>query len=415
MKKSLILIYGLALILVISSQGSFAETGEILYNGIRLPEQWPPNYKPTSKEQIRAVPPVPYLQKENIPSVVPIDVGRQLFVDDFLIEKTDLKRGFHYPQRYKGNPILKAETPIELNKGQLPMAAMISDGFCYDPKEKHFKLWYEAGWRDGTMLALSQDGMNFTRPNLDVETGTNRILPERKRWVRHGTGIAIDHWTKDPDQRFKMTIYENDTHKAWAYTSPDGIHWNNRGEVSECGDNTTIFYNPFRQKWVYSIRDDHFGRARYYRECSDFLEGKQWVNARTEKTGNVKNADMKVYWAHADELDLPDPELVATLAKLKEDPTVPRARKVLSKEGKPVLFPFDDTETQLYNLDAVAYESIMLGVFSVHRGPENGICKEVLKRPKMCDLQLAYSRDGFHWSRPDRHDFLAGTRKEGDW
>ncbi len=35
---------------------------------------------------------VPYLQSP--PSLIPIDVGRQLFVDDFLIEKTDLERTF---------------------------------------------------------------------------------------------------------------------------------------------------------------------------------------------------------------------------------------------------------------------------------------------------------------------------------
>src|SRR5687768_14135881 len=52
--------------------------GETLYNGIRLPEAWPPtgmvvdSYEPM---------PVPYLVSP--PQVIPIDVGRQLFVDDF--------------------------------------------------------------------------------------------------------------------------------------------------------------------------------------------------------------------------------------------------------------------------------------------------------------------------------------------
>ena len=56
----------------------------------------------------------------------------------------------------------------------------------------------------------------------------------------------------------------------------------------------------------------------------------------------------------------------------------------------------------------------MFGVFAIHRGPANEVC-EKLKRPKLTDLELAYSRDGFHWHRPDRTAFLAGTRKEGDW
>lgn len=49
--------------------------------------------------------------------MIPIDVGRQLFVDDFLIEKTDLKRKFHQPVKYRNNPILKPETNVERNRG----------------------------------------------------------------------------------------------------------------------------------------------------------------------------------------------------------------------------------------------------------------------------------------------------------
>ena len=44
-----------------------------------LPEVWPPQHlDPDSAEPM----PVPYLQHP--PKVIPIDVGRQFFVDDFL-------------------------------------------------------------------------------------------------------------------------------------------------------------------------------------------------------------------------------------------------------------------------------------------------------------------------------------------
>ena len=52
-------------------------SGETLYNGIKLPEQWPPRVDKLTREPM----PVPYL--ENPPEVIVIDVGRQLFVDDF--------------------------------------------------------------------------------------------------------------------------------------------------------------------------------------------------------------------------------------------------------------------------------------------------------------------------------------------
>ena len=35
--------------------------------------------------------------------------------------------------------------------------------------------------------------------------------------------------------------------------------------------------------------------------------------------------------------------------------------------------------------------------------------------PKTIDLELGFSRDGFHFSRPDRNPFLEASRKEGDW
>ena len=38
--------------------------------------------------------------------VIPINTGRQLFVDDFLIQSTTLTRTQHQPLMYPGNPIL---------------------------------------------------------------------------------------------------------------------------------------------------------------------------------------------------------------------------------------------------------------------------------------------------------------------
>jgi len=70
---------------------------------------------------------------------------------------------------------------------------------------------------------------------------------------------------------------------------------------------------------------------------------------------------------------------------------------------------------QLYSLNAVAYESLMVGMHYIWRGPNNKIIEEG-KFPKLIDLELGFSRDGFHWYRPaDRKPFIAGTRQDGDW
>ena len=51
--------------------------------------------------------PVPYL--DNPPAVIPIDAGRQLFVDDFLIDSTTLTRTYYTAEYHPDNPILKPE------------------------------------------------------------------------------------------------------------------------------------------------------------------------------------------------------------------------------------------------------------------------------------------------------------------
>ena len=344
-----------------------AADGELLYNGIRLPKQWPPRIKDVKNRTPR---PAPWLVHP--PAVIPIDVGRQLFVDDFLIEQSNLPRTFHQPERYAGNPVLKPETPLELNGGRLPSAAVFQDGVWFDPQDRLFKMWYHAGWFDGTALATSRDGLHWERPQLDVVKGTNRVLPPEGHGQRDGCAVWLDHFASDPAQRFKMFLYERPEDKfgGQVFTSPDGVHWAGPKRTQAVGDNTSLSYNPFRKKWIYSVRTGLDGRTRSYRECDDFVRGAKW------------RPDELVFWAGADALDLPDPAV--------------------------------GDRTQLYNLDAIAYESLMLGVFAIHRGPANEVCAQ-LKLPKLTDLTLAYSRDGFNWHRPDHTAFLAATRQAGDW
>lgn len=371
--------------------------GELLYNGIRLPKEWPP--KTPIKD--RSVRPVPYLVDP--PAVIPIDVGRQLFVDNFLIEKTDLTRTFHHAQKYEGNPVLKPETALE-KKG--PCATVFNDGVWFDPKDQLFKMWYEAGWFDGTGYAISKDGLAWTRPNLDVVAGSNRILPAAGHGQRDGDTVWMDSFAKDPNQRFKMYIYERPAEKFGGrfFTSADGIHWDDKGKahVGE-GDNTTFFYNPFRKKWVYSIRLYRMGRARDYWETDDI--------ARATETRSEDHSP----WTGVDELDKPDPGMLALIPSAEEIAKEAAATNKSVAELTATYHTLYGDPPQLYNVDAVGYESIMLGVYGILDGPTGSKGWNKTKTAKTLDLELAYSRDGFHFDRPDRTAFLACSRKEGTW
>jgi hypothetical protein len=319
---------------------------------------------------------------------VRIDVGRQLFVDDYLIAETSFLRQFHKPRIHDGSPVLRPETPLEMNNGYCPVACPFQDGVFYDAKDHLYKIWYHAGWFDGTAYAYSEDGLRWIRPDLDIERGTNRVLPRRDPYERDGAGVWLDQETSNPAERFKLFIYyrkhdpqefqyaslhpgKTITAGGSVHTSPDGIHWTERAPTGPCGDNTNFYYNPFRKTWFYSVRTTtKRGRVRSYRDCADFVAGANWKR------------DDVIFYATADDQDLPDPELAY--------------------------------ETQLYNLDAVGYESLMLGIFAIHRGPPNDICAKG-GFPKITDLTLAYSRDGIHWDRPDRSAFLACSRQPGTW
>lgn len=341
---------------------------ETMYNGITLPPVFPP--KNLARTAGHAVLPVPYLRKP--PEVIDISVGRQLFVDDFLIADTTMIRQFHKARKHPGNPIFSPETELEQGAhGNVSMAAPFSDGVWYDPTDGLTKMWYHAGWFDGTAYAESTDGIHFMRVDCGCGDG-NRCIPYREGVRRDGCSVVLDRYTNS-DRPYHMFLFNRDaTHEfTELWDSADGKHWALCGNTGSIGDRSTIFYNPFRRKWVYSMRTG-FGslgeRARSYVEADTLLEGAPLIEP--------------VPWVRCDRLD-------------------------------PVSQTIGDRPT-LYNLDCVAYESVLLGAFEIFLGPENNF-SEKTGIPKHTELQLAFSRDGFHWSRPaDRTPFLAPDRENPD-
>ena len=111
------------------------------------------------------------LKTADPPAVIPIDLGRQLFVDDFLIEESSLARTFHRAAYHPASPLLRPTTPWEMRdemadrtgKKPNPTAMTFSDGVVFDPKDRLFKMWYMAGYGMNTCLATSHDGITWDR------------------------------------------------------------------------------------------------------------------------------------------------------------------------------------------------------------------------------------------------------------
>jgi hypothetical protein len=256
------------------------------------------------------------------------------------------------------------------------MACAYSGGAWYDSRDRLFKLWYSTQLDPPGIygmqlhcLAVSNDGVRWTKPEFDVEQGTNIVL----RQYHDGSTVWIDPDADDPAERYKLFgVDVSDGVRLRLFYSGDGVHWSDSGvSQSRLGDRTTCFYNPFRKRWVIGVRiGGQTGRARAYVEDPDPEEV-------------IRKLPQAVPWCGADELDPRHP--------------LPEFRHI-----KP----------QLYNLDAVAYESVMVGLFAIWQGPENPVVAR-LGIQKRCELLIGFSRDGFHWHRPDRRRFIWAT--DVDW
>lgn len=390
----------LVIVLTLCTTLSFAET---LPNGVKLPEAWPPRY-PFAGKPVKM--PLPYI--DNRPDVIIINVGRQLFVDDFLVDSTDMVRVNHHARMYEGNPVIAADCPTDFRNGNVPMADPFSGGVWYDETEGVFKVWYRSG--DGynpvtgrrylyTGYAVSEDGKHWVKPELDVIPGTNvtDTLDHDSR------SVWLDKTETDPEKRYKSVFVRCSTEGATKYDlhySSDGIHWGPTVALSgRMQDRSTVNWNPFRQQWIASLRVwapmSPSVRARAYIEDPDlenlvrrvhWIQNELGYGADSLHTGYVFQDPDAVYWFDID----PDE---------KRHPFPEIAERYLPA---------------IYNFDATAYESIMVGEYSSWKGPENRECAQ-LRIQKLTEFCLGYSRDGFHYFRPDMEPVMESRQEEGAW
>lgn len=356
-----------------------------LYNGIVLPGQWPPQRNYAS--DIRAGMTPFYLTSK--PSVARINVGRQLFVDNFLIASTSLNRKFHYPEYHQANPVLEPDQAWEKQGAKGGFAAPFSDGVWYDEQDGKFKMWYMAGGgtyaTSGagiTCYAESTDGIVWTKPSLNVVAGTNIV---RRGSIRDASTVWLDKQETNASARYKMFEVSGGAGK-WAYhylTSSDGKAWRDNSTPSgRVADRSTVYKNPFRENWVWSMRHN----VRVHSGDPYTVRGRDYMEHKDPVAGNkAAKADLKNFWFG------PWPN-----------------------EQKHPHYNNNDGSPGIYNQDAIAYESIMLGLFSVWQGPENDVCNRdgVIKRNQ---IMLGYSRDGYSWLREDMNPFLAVDENTAAW
>ncbi len=347
------------------------EDPDLLYNGIRLPEVWPPeDVKSGSFLEID----VPYLksaeQGGSHPGTVDIDVGRQLFVDDFLIASTDLTATHHQAVKSENNPLFVVSGSGFRTK---------NGGFFYNAEKALFELYYNSG--NKLMYLSSADGITWdiakaypvlTYPKAygGYASVVFNETPDDKNprylcFVRYSNGSWENLTGPNKDhEHYPTDIYYSDNGQTWRLLTNNG---------PTCGDATTMIYNPFRRSWIFSLRRSYNGiqRARDYVECRDILDITDFTGLKT------------VFWLRAD-----------------------------NKDTRDAAYP--DFMPEVYSVSSIAYESIMLGAFQMYLGPSNDD-SNMTGIPKITNINLGYSRDGFHYSRPGREPIIESTKTAGSW
>ena len=132
-------------------------------------------------------------------AAIDISTGRQLFVDDFLVdETTNVVRHWNRPVKME-DPVVwpgGGATPKSVdgssgakNGDGVNLTCATDGGLWWDPTRRKFRLWYQADWLGDICYAESDDGLKWEYPDLGIVPGTNRLFEHD----------VIDSWNVTPN------------------------------------------------------------------------------------------------------------------------------------------------------------------------------------------------------------------------
>jgi len=296
-----------------------------------------------------------------------IDSRRQLFVDDYLIASLkDLKREWHQPVKYPGNPLMSGELPWE---GDCLIPLFIQR----DADSGRFRMWYSSwlryqgpegvGMRFPTLYAESDDGVTWRRPELGILSYAGST---KNNFVIHGGsihGLLEATAPARPEQRFTaLVLLEPDYVERegyYIYTSADGIHWSS--------DRTRCVIPSLRS---YTMPQGGLGDTTIFRHDPvlglTVCDAKFVLPGKMRSRGQCESEDL-IHWS--------------------------RPRFTLYPDEH------DEPDSEIYGNLSFVYESMWLGLCRVMHSERTGW--------KQVEVELSLSRDGYHWARPaERKPFL---------
>ena len=312
-----------------------------------------------------------------------------LFIDDaHLLRGHNLQRRVNRAVKHP-EPVVKLDAPWDTEK----MEMFSYNNVLYDEEEKLFKMWYvvmgqrpDEYWERGrkTAYATSTDGIHWEKPVMNMvdvrgSTENNYIFPEMLSLCY----TILRDPSDVPARRYKIIFFVDSEEMRWAgfhvplnlATSADGIHWDKPVHVnpvlrglSDAG--WGFLYDPDRRKYqLYTRRPPNVPRDISLHESADLVN---W-----EDRGRIL--------VPGDELDPPE---------------------MFNFQGMTPFF-YEDFCLALLNTQYSLPESESYEIFN-----EPPADWPTVKLGHV-DVQLAYSRDGVQWARPDDRSPIVPTGDPG--
>ena len=303
--------------------------------------------------------------------------GKQLFVDDYIIEELKgVQKVLNQPAKHPMNPLLVRDKPWEVEEPDYTTV-------MYDEQEKVFKMWYamhnpkrKLSSEQFLAYATSKDGIRWTKPIINKKNNTNTVFHSKMPGFL-AAGVFKDPVARDPQKRYKMLFSgsEHGTEKGVstnAAYSPDGIHWTDepKNPVTPFNDTQSCpFWDAQRDRYVAHVR---YGPPNS-RMCS-FIESEDFIHWSPKIT---------ILW--------PAPTDEGRKSKMD--------------------IPFN---TKHYAMQALQYGGVYFGFLWTYHGetiapiPEDELWKD------KTNVQLVYSRNGRTWQRVGKNGAIPWREMNDD-
>ena len=296
-----------------------------------------------------------------------VEIGhrKQPFIDDHVVESTQgVTRWLNRLERHPGNPVLVGDRPWERW-----MISPNGRAALFDRETGEFKMWYMAshpeegapgGFRYKVGYAVSQDGANWSKPNLGLVdwegSRDNNLIPRGVNWMRRANVIK-DLRDPDPQRRFKMTyvdVFDGEPAITKGY-SADGVHWRLNGDgkpwFRRPHNGNLLGWDPRIERYVFYVR----------------------MRAAQNTVGRAVSPDF-VTWSEPETVMAPGPA---------------------------------EPDLHFKGLAAFLYEDLYLGwLWVFERGAKEFVAAAA---------ELAVSRDGIHWNRPFPGSFVLERGEDPAW